>query len=152
MRKQYEIFADYFQFYLWDREMEPQAPTDYSDDDTRRRIKTGPNVVVIQPARNMDVPVEMEILDAAPPDDLNEWDHVAEASLELPSGKLQVHECTTGPVDDLDVEPGTYRVRAYFGRLGELSADGLDGNDHYRIVLWRAPFEAIRVLKQYEAT
>ncbi len=132
--------------------MEPQAPTDYSDDDTRRRIKTGPNVVVIQPARNMDVPVEMEILDAAPPDDLNEWDHVAEASLELPSGKLQVHECTTGPVDDLDVEPGTYRVRAYFGRLGELSADGLDGNDHYRIVLWRAPFEAIRVLKQYEAT
>ncbi|HLQ25536.1 MAG TPA: hypothetical protein VK138_06580 [Acidiferrobacterales bacterium] len=100
----------------------------------------------------MDVPVEMEILDAAPPDDLNEWDHVAEASLELPSGKLQVHECTTGPVDDLDVEPGTYRVRAYFGRLGELSADGLDGNDHYRIVLWRAPFEAIRVLKQYEAT
>jgi len=152
MRKQYEIFADYFQFYLWDREMAREAPTDYSDEDTKRRIKTGPNVVVVQPVRNMNVPVELEILDAAPLDDFAGWDHVAEASLELPSGKLQLHECTGGPVDDIDVAPGTYRVRAYYGRLGDLSLNGLDGNDHYRIVLWRAPSESIRVLKQHETS
>jgi hypothetical protein len=151
MRKRYEIFADYFQFYLWDREMTPEAPTDYSDEDTKRRIKTGPNVVVVQPARNMNVPVELEVLDAAPSYDLADWDHVAEASLELPSGKLQIHECTGGPIDDIDVAPGTYRVRAYYGRLDDLSPNGLDGNDHYRIALWRAPLASICVLKQHEA-
>jgi hypothetical protein len=150
MRKRYVIFADYFQFYLWDREMAPEAPTDYSDEDTKRRIKTGANVVVVQSARNMKVPVELEVLDAAPSDDLADWDHVAEASLELPSGKLQLHECTGGPIDDIDVAPGTYRVRAYYGRLDDLSANGLDGNDHYRIALWRAPLASIRVLKQHE--
>lgn len=152
MRRRYEIFADYFQFYLWDREMEPEAPTEYSDEDVKRRLKTGRNVVVIQPARNMDVPVDLEILDAAPPDDFADWDHVAEASLELPSGKLQIHECTGGPIDDLDLEPGTYRIRAYFGRLADLSSDGLDGNDYYRVAMWRAPFQPVRVLKQYESS
>ena len=150
MRKNYEVFADYFQFYLWDREVAPDAPTDYSEEDTKRRIKAAPNIVVVQPARNMDVPVELEVLPSRPADDFSNWDHVAEASLELPSGKLQLHECTGGPIDDISLEPGTYRVRAYFGRLGELSADGLDGKDHYRIVLWRAPSAPVRVLKQYD--
>jgi hypothetical protein len=122
----------------------------HTDEDTERRIKTGRNVVVVQPARNMDVPVDLEVVKSPPPDDLADWDHVAEASLDLPSGNLQLHECSGGVVDDIALEPGTYRVRAYFGRLSDLTADGLTGNDHYRIVLCPAPSQPIRVLKQYE--
>ena len=43
-RQAFDVFADYHQFYLWDRGMNAEAPTDYTDEDVRRRIKTGPHV------------------------------------------------------------------------------------------------------------
>lgn len=149
MIKQYIVFSDYHQFYLRDHGMNPDAPMEYSEEDTVRRIKAGPFVVVVQPERDMDVPVEVEIRDEPPDLDLDAWDHVAEASLDLPSGRLEIHECTGGSVDVLAVSTGTYRVRTYHGGLGTLSEDRLDGDDHYRIVLWPAPFATLTVLKQY---
>lgn len=149
MRKRYQVFADYHQFYLWDHGESPAPPHDYTDDDVARRIKAAPSLVVIQPERNMDVSVELEIVSAAPKEALDEWDHVAEASLHLPSGQLEIHECTGGSLDILSVEPGPYRVRLYCGGLDTLSEDRLDGDDHYRLVLWPAPCMPVTVLKQY---
>lgn len=146
-RKAFDVFADYHQFYLWDRGMTNQAPEDYTDEDVRRRIKTGPHVVVIQPERNTTVPVEVEVHDADPGFDAAEWDHVAEASLHLPTGQLQIHECTGGPVAEFVVEPGWYRVRSLGG--GFATVAGLDGSDHYRAVLWPAPPDEVRVVKQW---
>jgi hypothetical protein len=117
MNRQYSVFADYHQFYLWDAGASPEAPIDYTDVDMERRIKTGPHVVVIQPERNMTVPVTLEVLSNPPLLDTTVWDHVAEASLELPSGMLEVHECAGGSLDLIALAPGTYRVRAHFGRL-----------------------------------
>ena len=148
--KSFELFADYHQFYLWDRGMHPKAPEDYTDEDTRLRIKTGPHVLVIQPERNMTVAVEVEIHDAEPPCDADRWDHIAEASLHLPTGQLQVHECTGGPVADFCVEPGWYRVRSHHGGLDTIDESGLEGNDHYLAVLWPAPPAELRVIKQWE--
>ena len=94
----FRVFADYHQFYLWDREMDPIAPEEYTDDDVQPRIKTGPHVVVIQPERNMSVDVEIEVHDADPDYEPGQWDHIAEASLHLPSGNLDVEECIGGTV------------------------------------------------------
>jgi hypothetical protein len=149
MKREYSVFADYHQFYLWDANASPEAPTDYDDIDIGRRIKTGPHVVVIQPERNMTVPVTLEVFSDPPSLDMDGWDHVAEASLDLPSGLLEVHECTGGSLDRIALAPGTYRVRAYFGKLGELSDDGLGGNDHYEIAVWPAPSAPIAVFKQF---
>jgi hypothetical protein len=150
-RQAFEVFANYRQFYLWDRGMTDQAPEDYTDEDVRRRIKTGPYVVVIQPARNTTVPVEVEVHDADPGFDPAAWNHVAEASLHLPTGRLQVHECTGGPVAEFAVEPGWYRVRSLHGGLGTVDETGLEGGDHYRAVLWPAPPDDVRVVKAWEA-
>jgi hypothetical protein len=147
--RQYEIFADYHQFYLWDHGTSPAPPIDYTDEDLTRRIKAAPFVVVIQPERNMNVQVRLDLRDTPPDGVLDDWDHIAEASLELPSGRLEVHECTGGSVDIIELQPGTYRVRACFGGLGTLSEDRLDGEDHYRLILWPAPFAPVAVLKQY---
>jgi hypothetical protein len=147
--RQLQVFADYHQFYLWDPAKRPEAPTDYTEEDVKRRIKADPYVVVIQPERNMTVPVEIEIHDTEPPFEAHEWDHIAEASLHLESGQLQVHQCTLGPVADLTAEPGWYRVRSFHAGLGTLSADGLDGNDRYRVVLWPAPPSDVRVMRQW---
>ena len=147
----FELFADYNQFYVWDAGADPNAPIDYTDEDVRNRVKVAPNVVVIQPMRNMTVPVELDVCSSDPGVDLARWDHVAECSLELRTGKLQVHECTGGPILDLSVAPGTYRLRAHFGDLGLLSEDGLEGDDHYKIVLWRDDAPApLKILKQWE--
>jgi hypothetical protein len=147
--RQYEIFADYHQFYLWDHGTSPEPPVDYTDEDIDHRIKATPFVVVIQPERNMDVPVQLELRDTPPDEPLEGWDHVAEASLDLPSGQLEIHQCTGGSVDIVPLRPGPYRVRAYYGGLGTLSEDGLEGQDHYHLVLWPAPLAPLAVLKQY---
>jgi hypothetical protein len=147
----FEIFADYFQFYIWDAGVDPSAPIDYTDADLRNRIKVAPNVVVIQPIRNMTVPVELDVCSSDPGVELQDWDHVAECSLELPTGMLQVHECTGGAILDISVAPGVYRLRAHFGGLDMLSEDGLEGDDHYKIVLWKEQTPTpLRILKQWE--
>lgn len=150
MTRHYEIFADYFQFYLWDAGKMPEPPTDYVEADLKNRIKTAPFVLVVQPVRNMDVPVTLDVVDAATALDLDAWDHVAEASLDLPSGRLEIHECTGGSIDILDLAPGSYRVRACFTGLDTLSEDGLDGDDRYHLTLWPAQPAPLEVLKQFD--
>lgn len=147
--RSYEICADYHQFYLADAEKFEFAPEDYTDEDVKRRIKNGRYVVVVQPERNMTVPVELEILMSPPNDDFSGWQHVAEASLDLPSGKLRIEECTGDVKDEITLDPNSYRVRVYYAGLDTLSFDGLDGDDHYRIVIWPAPVSDVKVLKQY---
>lgn len=149
MKRNYRVFADYFQFYLWDGEIRPFPPTDYTDTDVERRVKTDSHLVVVLPARNMEVPVEFEVLDRESDPEIEKWDHVAEASLDLPSGKLEIHECTGGSIATVTVKPGVYRVRACFGSLNDISENGLYGNDHYRIEIWPAPFAPITVAKQF---
>ena len=52
MGKRYQIFADYFQFYVWDAGERPNPPEHFDDEDMQRRIKAAPFVVVRQrPAR-----------------------------------------------------------------------------------------------------
>jgi hypothetical protein len=150
VRKHYKIFADYHQFYLMDAEEYPDAPEDWTDEDVQRRIKADKNIVVIQPERNMTVPVDLEISDSEPEEDFENWNHIAEASLELPSGKLQIEECLGETKDILILQPGSYRIRAFYGGLNKLSFDGLDGDDQYKIFMWQAPFEDVKILKQYE--
>jgi hypothetical protein len=106
---------------LWDHGTSPDAPTDYTELDIQRRIKAAAFVVVVQPERNMDVPIAVEVNDQPPCTDLDQWDHVTEASLDLPSGRLEIHECTGGSIDILPVAPGSYRVRVYYGGLGRTS-------------------------------
>ena len=148
-RQAFDVFADYHQFYLWDRGMTSEAPTDYTDEDVRRRIKVGPHVVVIQPARNTTVPVVVEVHDTDPGFAPAEWDHIAEASLHLPTGQFQVHECTGGPVAEFKVEPGWYRVRSLSSGLATIDESGTEGGDHYRAVLWPASATELRVIKQW---
>jgi hypothetical protein len=149
VRYDIEVEVDYHQFYLWDGGVNPTAPTDYTDEDVKRLVKVAPNVVVIQPVRDFTVPVELEVHESDPGVDLESWDHVAECSIDLPSGHLHVEECTGAAVFSVELEPGTYRVRALFSGLDSLSDDGFDGNDRYRVVLWPGPSVPLSVARQW---
>lgn len=141
------VFSDYFQFYLWDAGTNPRAPEVFTNGDVERMVKVEPHVLVVQPVRNMIVPVEVSVLASDPGCNLREWDHVVECSLDLPTGHLQVHECTGDAVLDTHVEPGMYAVRVMFKNLDSLIAGGLDGDDEYRIDLWPDSAQDLTVTK-----
>lgn len=150
-RQSLEVFADYHQFYVQDGGINPPAPEEWTDEDIENRSKTAANVVVVCPLRNMTVPVELVVHDSEPPADSLTPDHAVECSLALPTGHLQLHECTGGPVLNLQVAPGTYRVRLIYRGLASISKSGLEGNDFYKIELWPGTEHELQVTRRWAA-
>jgi len=146
-----EVFADYHQFYVQDGGVNPPAPEDWTDKDVANRVKVALNVAVICPVRDMSVPVEIELHDCEPNDPREEWDHVVYCSLALPTGHLQVHECTGDAVLDWRIRPGEYRLLVLFGGLAEISDDGLTGQDHYKVLVWPGALAPLSVNRSWSA-
>jgi hypothetical protein len=147
---EYELFADYFHFYLHDESAEGNLGERWTEEAVARLLAVAPCTVGVGTVRNMNVPVTVEVLDAEPHSDLDCWDHVTECSLEAPSGRIVIAGCTDYFPDAarIQVEPGAYRARISYGSLDTLSEDGLDGDDRYRVQLWQAPPIDPRVIKQ----
>ena len=140
-----DVFADYFQIYIQDGGIDPSAPEDWTEADIANRSKVAENVVVVCPLRNMTVPVEIELHNSEPVPGEVRPDHIVECSIALPTGHLQMHECTGGPVLNWQIASGTYRVRlSYFG-LDTVTADGLVGKDSYKFELWPGEFKELFV-------
>ena len=115
-----------------------------------RLLAIAPGKIGVGTVRNMNVPVVIEIAEFAPDENLSQWDQVNECDLEVQSGRVVIAGCTDYYPDARRIElpPGPYRARIYYGRLNARSADGLDGDDHYKIVLWSAASEPLKVIKQ----
>ena len=92
----------------------------------------------------------VEITEDAPDEDRSAWDQVNECTIEPPSVRIVVAGCTDYFPDAARIElpHGSYRARIYAGSLNSLSAHGLDGDDHYKIVLWRTDPGPVTVIKQ----
>jgi len=149
-RFEFKLFADYFQFYLQDEGAELDLSESWSEEAVGRLLAIAPGTIGIGTVRNMNVPVVVEVAENAPEDDASEWDQINECDLEVSSGRVLIAGCTDYFPDAARIElsPGTYRARVYYGKLNTLSADGLDGEDRYKIVLWSAAPGPLRVIKQ----
>jgi hypothetical protein len=145
----FKIFADFHQFYLMDGEVEPHLPENVTEEDCRYRIKVAPHILVVYTARNLEVPVRIEFHVAEPSTNLAEWDHVVECSFEVPSGCVIIAGCTDYLPDcaRMHVTHGAYRARVQYGGLSTVSENGLEGSDHYHILLWPAPTTELQILK-----
>ncbi len=150
---QFTLFADYFQFYLQDESAYGDLSDAWSEEAVARLLAVAPGVVGIGTARNMDVPVSIEVLEHPGAVDFEEWEHVVECSLVVESGRIVVAGCTDyfPEASRIHVKPATYRVRACFSGLSQVSDDGLSGEDKYRILLWPAPPTEPTILKQRAA-
>lgn len=136
----FSLFADYHQFYLQDEASPSNLAEAWTPDAVDRMLALASGVIGVGTARSVDVPVEVEILAEAPTDDLAGWDRVNECSIRVMSGRAVIAGCTDyfPEAARIELEPGVYRARVYYGGLDTLSPDGLDGKDHYRIALWAA--------------
>ena len=149
-RFEYSLFADSFQFYLQDESAEGDLSNSWTQEAVDRLLAVAPGTIGVGTVRNMNVPVVVEISDIEPDTDLSAWDHVNECTVEVPSGRVVIAGCTDYFPDAARIElaPGAYRARIYYGGLSSLSEDGLDGDDHYKVVLWTAASRPLQVLKQ----
>jgi hypothetical protein len=146
----FEIFADYFQFYLQDETLNRDISDSWTEEALANLLVATPQVVAVGTARNTTVPVEIDVLSAPPVEDFSAYDKVNECSLELPSGRLVVMGTTDYFPDAprITVLPGTYRMRIYYKNLENLSEDGLDGEDSYTIMLWpQSTYEPMKILR-----
>jgi hypothetical protein len=150
---EYKLFADYHQFYVQDEGVEGNLGDSWTPEAVARDLAVAPGTVGIGTVRNATVPVVVEIADGEPDDDMNSWDQVTECSIEVASGRLVVAGCTDYFPDAarIEIPRGSYRARVYSGNLQSLSDDGLNGDDHYRVVLWSAAPGPVLILKAYNA-
>ena len=146
----YSLFADYYQFYLQDELVAGDLGDSWTQEAVDRLLALAPGTIGIGTVRNMTVPVDVEIFDTEPDEALDGWDQVNECSIDVSSGRLVIGGCTDYFPDAarIDVVPGVYRVRVFYGKLDSLSEDGLAGEDHYRVVLWPGSPTAPAVLKR----
>lgn len=151
----YELLADYFQFYIQDEDVDVDLSDSWTKEAVDNLLALAPGTIGIGTARNMTVPVTVEILDSAlDTDDLSIWDQVNECSIEVGSGRIVIAGCTDYFPDSarISLAPGIYRARIYYGNLGALRKPGLEGGDHYKIVLWPAEFREPNYLKRHKST
>lgn len=147
-----KLFADYFQFYLQDEHASAEVSHNiWAGNAVNNLLSLTAEVVYVGTVRNMTVPVTIIVTNAPPVDEaFGLWDHINECSLNIPSGRLVVAGGTDYFPDAprFEVAPGCYRLRIYYGGLRTLSPDGLEGDDHYQIILWPAPSDEPKVLKR----
>jgi hypothetical protein len=150
------VFAEFFQFFIQDAETDDTLPIHWEPEDEDLMVMVTNNVISVRTARELEVPINLIVDDARPEDpDFDDWDQVVECSLQLDSGKLLI----TGPSEDVyesqrvQLEPGIYGVRIYYGNLSEIDSDGFEGDDNYRVCVWKVPSDqqppAFQILKHW---
>jgi hypothetical protein len=146
-----EIFADYHQFYLSDAAGGEEPPTDWTDEALRCRILCTVGELVVSTARNMTVPVRIELHDEQPQIAAETADHIVVGDL-CTSGEIVIAGCTDYRPDAAhrSVPPGNLRAMVVFTGLGTISEDGLDGEDRYVVHLWPGESGGIAVLRQWD--
>lgn len=149
---QFSVFADYDMFILLaDSTQVPHLSRALLTQLTSDLIAASAGAVIIGTVRRVAVPVTVNLRADEPAESEKAWDHIAEASIHTATGIIRLADVTS-PSDDapsITISPGAYRVRVYSGGFDTLSEDGLDGDDHYRLVLWPASAQPPRVVKRY---
>jgi hypothetical protein len=150
---EFSIFAEHFQFYVQDKDTDNLLSIYWDEDSREDLFAQSDEIIGIATVRNMEVPVIVSLIDKEPKDEaLDEWDHVVQSQISIPSGKLLITG-PTSPEDEsmtIEVAPGTYGIRAYYAMLDEIDAEGFEGEDFYKVALWKTDKPiATEVLKRW---
>jgi hypothetical protein len=116
-------------------------------------LVVGQGIVCVGTIRNSKAPVTIEIADTEPPPAPHDaWDQINECSLQMPIGRLVIHDDILGEDgshETISIPPGCYRVRVYYGNL-DAQHSALKGDDHYLVVLWPGNAIEPQVIKKWQ--
>lgn len=137
-RFDYQIYADYHQFYLMDETSPNDTSSIWTNETFEQMLAVSEKLVAVGTARYEIVPVAIEFHDSEPLLALEKYSRVNECSLEAVSKKMVIKGCTEWLPDAvwIDVEPAIYRVRVLYGNL-ETVKDDWEGDDFYILQLWK---------------
>lgn len=151
MQYEYTIITDHYQFYVEDEECSADTSTIWDTSQGGGLLAVNSCLISIGTVRyGGETRVIIQVLDRRPIDAVDEYDHVVEASIEVPSGRLVVwspeNEFSTAP--RISVRPGIYGVRVCYGNTNAVAdTNATSGDDYYKVVLWPAEKQPVRVLK-----
>jgi hypothetical protein len=93
---------------------------------------------------------ELELLDKENTNfDPKLYDHIVEAGLEINSGIIQIQDCPNSSIElEIKVQPDSYRFRIYSLNLDSVNGD--EGDDFYRIEVWKNQNLVKKVIKRCE--
>ncbi|MFF0008717.1 hypothetical protein ACFYQT_35505 [Streptomyces tibetensis] len=151
------LFADYFQIHVTDADSDGDLSDAWTDRAFADHLAVARDALGIGTAVNVHVSVTVVVLPQEPSDDCAEFDHVVEAGLEVPSGRLMVLGCTDYAPDaaTFEVPPGWNRVRVSRSNLTRAAqADIESGKSHetmekVRIQVWPAPRSPAKIIKRW---
>jgi len=137
-KHEFQIFADYHQFYLEDENSPHNTGDIWSQEAFERMLGTEIGLIAIGTARRETVPVSVEFHDGEPVLELEKYSRVNECSLEVKSEKLIISGCTDylPDAERIEVEPSNYRIRILYGNL-ESVVEEWSGEDFYILQLWK---------------
>lgn len=144
------LFADYHQVYLADAKDEAITSTDWTSGGLTVRLVSNKRTLTFSTARNMAVPVRVELHERQPDIDIDKADHVVIGSFRS-SGQIVI----AGLNDDWPTAPraavpaGNLCAMVVSSELGTLSANHLEGQDRYDVHLWPCDRLGTTVLRQW---
>ncbi len=152
-RYKFQVMADGQRLYLHDGDFDFDAADDIEDLWTeaalRRKLMVANGLIGVATARSLYVPVEVEVRRDPPDENLSRWDAVVESGILVLSGDLFVSGSAFLSDEQLEVAPGCYLARVYYGGLGTVTSD-LEGDDHYKVALWPVFRYSVQILKRWQ--
>lgn len=153
MKHKLNFITSYQQFYLADKSHQGTTGSDsfWTDESHNDRLAIEKGILGIGTESYGSIKGELAVLDKANDNvDYNLYDHIVEGGLEVKSGVLQVLDCPNNSLEsEVKVTPGNYRVRIYSSNLSSVMDEDEDGNDYYKIEIWRDDNMERKVLKRY---
>jgi len=144
----FRIDSDYFQIHLKDARVPQDALADaWTPEALRRDLAVADGIIGVGTVKNTSVIVDV-VTAAASPDlaDIGEWDRIIDASIAIPSGKLLLTSPTWETAEMVEVAPGNYRTRVYFGNITAAKAKGSRIRERYTIVLWPGDLLPVQIV------
>jgi hypothetical protein len=143
-----EVYADYNQFFVADRDNTCDTGTIWdAPDSSDRQIAVGEGLVAIGTKRYGTVPVTVAIYPEEPRLDLRGLDRVNECGIKITSSLVVGMFISNPEPTPIDIAPGFYGMRAIYTFQDQVDSDAV-GNDRYTIELWpTAELLPLRYLK-----
>jgi hypothetical protein len=146
-----KFFTEYYQFYILDKNSKAATDSDifWTPQAGIDKIAVENGLLGITVGKYAEIDVEVNVLETQTSErNFDEFEHIAQASIDVPSGVLQIKDCTGfDTILELNLKPGTYAVRSYSANLSSIQSDS--GDDYYLIEIWASEKIERKVLKQF---
>ena len=147
-----QVYAGYRQFYVVDADSpgDTGSAAFWTEEGFASRLPVEAGVVGVATDTYGEVPVKLEVLGAEPETSLDDWDHIAEASLLVSAGHITLLGCPDEPTGlVVAVAPGRHRVRVCFAGLTSEPDESEYNGDSYLVQVWPSDLEGRRVVKRF---